>query len=269
MELKVIIFSYNRPAQLDLLLRSIKKFTDFSDIYVTYMHNDAYKAGYERVIKENSDIRFEYRSEYLKNYVMKELTKPYVMFSPDDDVFIGKVSFKDKQFKQFATNPNILCFSLRLGKNITYCFDQNVAVAVPEMKDGTWLWRNYGLDWGYPMSCSCTIFRTHELRPILESIEFSIPSHIEAQMWQRPLPHQLMLCYPEQKVLEMPINAVQTEFLNNRTGNVTIEYLNEEFMKGKIIDLEYITKQKFNSPQQLVDIKMIKRKEVMKNATSR
>jgi len=256
--LKVIIFSYNRPAQLDLLLRSIKRFTDFKDIYITYMHDDKYKKGYDRIIKENPDIRFEYRFEYLKDYVMKELTKPYTMFSPDDNVFIGRVSLKDKQFKQFIENPDILCLSLRMGKNITYCFDQDVSVEVPTMIDGMWVWRNYGLDWGYPMSCSCAVFRTNEIKSVLERIEFSIPSHIEAQMWQTPLPQELMICYPKQKVLEMPFNSVQTEFLNNRIGDVNIETLNEEFMKGKKIDLDYIVKQKFNSPQQLADIKWIR-----------
>lgn len=255
MELKVIVFSYNRPAQLDLLLRSMKRFTDFKDIYITYMHNDEYKKGYERVIKENPDVRFEYREKYLKDYLMKELDKPYVMFSPDDDVFIGKVSLKDKQFKQFVINPDILCFSLRLGKNCNYCFDQDVSVKVPEMINGTWVWREHGLDWGYPMSVSCTIFRTSEIKSCLEQIDFVIPSHIEAQLWQKPLPQQLMLCYPKQKVLEMPINLVQTEFINNRTGNIGIEYLNQEFMKGKQIDLDHIIKQKFNSPQQLVNIR--------------
>jgi len=116
-KLKVIIFSYNRPAQLDLFLRSIKRFTDFKNIYITYMHDDNYQKGYERVIKDNPDIRFEYRLEDLKQYIMKELNTPYIMFSPDDNVFIGKVSLKDKQFKQFMENPDILSFSLRLGRN--------------------------------------------------------------------------------------------------------------------------------------------------------
>ena len=259
MNLKLIIFSYNRPAQLDLLLRSMKRFTDFTDIYITYMHDNDYKAGYERVIKDNPDVRFEYRHNNLKEYVMKELTKPYVMFCPDDDVFIGKVSLKDKQFKQFADNPDILSFSLRLGKNCNYCFDQDTPVQVPKMIDGLWEWRKYELDWGYPMSCSCTIFRTKEIKKVLERIEFSIPSHIEAQMWQTPLPQPLMLCYPQQKVLELPANAVQHEFLNNRTGTESIQLLNDEFIKGKIINLDYIVSKKYNSPQQLVDIRWKRR----------
>ena len=256
MDLKVIIFSYNRPAQLDLLLRSMKRFTDFSDVYVTYMHNEPYKLGYERVIKENPDVRFEYRELYLKDYIMKELNKPYTMFCPDDNVFIGKVSLKDKQFKQFVDNPDILCLSLRLGKNCNYCFDQDTPVEVPRMIDGMWEWQRYRLDWGYPMSCSCTVFRTPEIKSVLEKIEFSIPSHIEAQMHLTPLPQPLMSCYPKQKVIEAPINQVQTEFNNNRIGDNDLDWLNKEFMKGKRISLEHIVKQKFNSPQQLVDIKL-------------
>lgn len=260
MELKVIVFSYNRPAQLDLLLRSMKRFTDFKDIYVTYMHEPSYKKGYEQVIKDNPDIRFEYRKKNLKYYVMKELTSEYMMFCPDDDVFIDKVSLEDKQFKQFINNPDILCFSLRLGRNCNYCFDQDTPVKVPKMKHGTWKWREYPLDWGYPMSCSCTVFRTDEIRPVLERIEFTIPSHIEAQMWQTPIDKPLMMCYPKQKVLECPINTVQWEFTNNRTGDVGTNYLNEEFMKGKQIDLDLIVKGKYNSPQQLANIKLVERR---------
>ena len=255
-QLKVIIFSYNRPAQLDLCLRSIKRFTDFKDIYVTYMYEPSYKEGYRRVIKENPDIRFEYRKKNLKEYVMRELTGKYVMFCPDDDVFIGKVSRRDKQFRQFENNKDILCFSLRLGRNCNYCFDRDIPVKVPKMRYGTWKWRENILDWGYPMSCSCTVFRTDEIREVLERIDFTIPSHIEAQMWLTPIDKPLMMCYKRQKVLECPINTVQFEFLNNRTGDVGTKYLNNEFMAGKRIDLDYIAKQKFNSPQQLVDIRM-------------
>lgn len=262
MKLKVIVFSYNRPAQLDLLLRSMKRFTDFKDIWVSYMHDPEYQEGYRRVILDNIDVHFVYRYDNLKDYVMRWLDKPYVMFCPDDDVFIGKVSLKDQQFKQFANNPDILCLSLRLGWNCNYCFDQDTPVEVPKMIDGMWEWQKYPLDWGYPMSCSCTIFRTNEIKPILERLEFDIPSHIEAQMHKTPLPQPLMLCYPKQKVLEMPFNSVQNEFLNNRTGDISIEWLNNEFMKGKIIDLDYIVKQKFNSPQQLADIKMTRRCKV-------
>jgi hypothetical protein len=237
----------------------MKRFTDFKDIYVTYMHDKEYEKGYKRVIKDNPDIRFEYRSENLKSYILKELTKPYTMFSPDDNVFIGKVRTTDKQFKQFIKNPSILCLSLRLGRNCNYCFDQDMPVVVPRMIRGMWEWRNHDLDWGYPMSCSCTIFRTKEIKPILERLEYAIPSHIEAQMHKTPLPQPLMLCYPKQKVLEMPFNTVQYEFLNNRTGDVSVEWLNKEFMKGKIIDLDHIVKQEFNSPQQLAEIKMKRR----------
>jgi len=106
------------------------------------------------------------------------------------------------------------------------------------------------------MSCSCTVFRTPEIKSVLEKIEFSIPSHIEAQMHLTPLPQPLMSCYPKQKVIEAPINQVQTEFNNNRIGDNDLDWLNKEFMKGKRINLEHIVKQKFNSPQQLVDIKL-------------
>lgn len=256
MNLKVIIFSYNRPAQLDLLLRSMKRFTDFSDVYVTYMHDESYKEGYDRVIKDNPDVRFEYRKKNLKYYIMKELTSELTMFCPDDDVFIGKVSLKDREFKQFKENPDILCLSLRLGRNCNYCFDRDKPVQVPKMKHNTWEWRKYPLDWGYPMSCSCTVFRTSELKSVLERIDFKIPSHIEAQMWQTPLPNPLMMCYPSQKVLECPINAVQDEFNNNRTGNVGTKWLNDEFLKGEEIDLDEIVRHKYNSPQQVANIKM-------------
>ena len=253
MELKTIIFSYNRPAQLDLLLRSMKRFTDFTDIYVSYMHEPSYREGYKRVIKENPDVRFEYRKKNLKYYVQKALQSPLTVFLCDDEVFVAKVSQNDKQFKTFKKYDDILCLALRMGRNVDYCMSNHNWIKVPPIdKNGVWNWKalveykrssdglhiNYESDWGYPMSVAGHVFRTEDLKQILKPLKFDNPNQLEDGMCHFISPRNLAVCYDSQRMVEAMLEKEQ------------IIELNKEFMQGKIIDLEYIVKQELHCPQQ-------------------
>lgn len=249
--MKTIIFSYNRPAQLDLLLRSMKRFTDFDDIYVSFMYDDEYEEGYERVIKDNPDVDFEYRKKNLKKYVLKALKKPLTAFFCDDDILIGKVSKSDPEFD--FSDPELLCLSLRLGNNVNYSFDRGSKQPAP--KDLKWYWKSKELDWNYPMSVSGHVFRTEYIKPLIMALDFDTPTQLEDRMAQNPIDKIWMIRYAEQKCVETPLNVVQSEAFCNKTGKVTPKYLNDEFMKGQEIDLDEILKNKFNSPHQLVEVK--------------
>jgi len=253
-EVRCIVFSYNRPAQIDLFLRSLKKFTDFKDVNVSYMHTKEYQKGYERVIKDNPDVNFVYRKKPLKYYVEKWLDSQYTAFFCDDDIFISRVRQDDDIFQRFIDDSSILCLSLRMGANVNYCFDMNEWVKVPSFLQNKWEWQDYPHDWGYPMSVSGHVYRSNEILEVLD-FDYTTPTNMESQMSQRPINKPYMICYPEQKVVESPINIVQTECDTNRTGDVSVKWLNDEFMKGQEVDLDNVLKQEFNSPHQLIDIK--------------
>lgn len=254
-KLRVIIFSYNRPAQLDLLLRSISRFTDFANIYITYLADEEYLDGYLGLKKSYRSMTFEPRTKGLKTHLLKAMDEEMTLLLCDDNVFIDGVSLKDREFETFWADGSIAALSLRLGLNVNYSFDRDCPMNVPEATLFDWYGRNF--DWGYPMSVSGHIFFTKDIKPLIEAIEFETPTQLESKLSQNPIRLPKMLCYPTQRVVEMPLNMVQSECFTNRTGSITAEMMNKEFKKGKIISLNKVLETKFNSPHQLAEIEWL------------
>lgn len=258
--METIIFSYNRPAQLDLLLRSIKRFTDLDSLTVLYLNEPGFE--YDQCIKEHPEVKFVYRTSNLKKHLLDtiKLAQDYgeklVLFLCDDDIFINKVSTKNKQFRIFTDRTEILALSLRMSRTMNYCFDSDIKVDVPQFdSDYAWVWGYYPYDWGYPMSLSGHIFRTDEIKPLLEKFNYDNPTQLESQLAQAPLKNPLMLCFPSQKVVEAPINIVQNECFTNRTGDIDAQWLNDMYSKGNRIDLDFILKNKFVGCHQLIEVR--------------
>ena len=51
----------------------------------------------------------------------------------------------------------------------------------------TWHWMGMEGDWGYPMSLDGHIFRTAEIAPLLEHLDYRNPNVLEAALARRPL----------------------------------------------------------------------------------
>jgi hypothetical protein len=84
----------------------------------------------------------------------------YTMFLPDDCMFTREVDFKfiDKIFDE-----NIICFSMRLGNNISY--DLPLSISISPVKQTKTIfclyeWKDNTGYYGYPMSIDGHIFRT-------------------------------------------------------------------------------------------------------------
>jgi hypothetical protein len=58
-------------------------------------------------------------------------------------------------------------------------------------------------------------------------------------MASNPLPLPKMICYDKSIIMNLPLNRVQ-DFNNNIHGDISEDYLNEQFLDGKRIDLEPI-----------------------------
>ncbi|MFL5827648.1 MAG: hypothetical protein ACJ76V_14075, partial [Thermoleophilaceae bacterium] len=93
--LDLVIFSKDRACQLDLLLRSIKRFLEgWTDLSIRVIHTHADERlgrGYE--IVQQLHPEFEWVSELASDRGFRGLTldavghNPYVSFLVDDDVF--------------------------------------------------------------------------------------------------------------------------------------------------------------------------------------
>lgn len=239
-----VIFSKDRPAQLDLLIRSIKKHifwknnsNKISYIYVIYKCSDEnYMRGYEAVISEHSD-RFKYLKECdFKSdliYCVEQENK-FTFFLVDDDVFINRVHIND--YIVYLRNPKVICYSMRLSPNLTYCYARNVAMSSPT---GTsWSWRSAPGDYGYPMSLDGHIFRTEDVFPLLKSLNYWSPNSLEGLMYNG-VDRKVMVCGEKQNLVGVPWNIVQKD-VNNRSAKMDALDFLKNYNNGKRISLEAI-----------------------------
>lgn len=239
-QLNVIIFSKDRACQLDLLLRSIQEFvldTEVIHFSILYKSSAAsYNQGYDKVKQAFPTFQFvdetkgpgDFKSQLL---ALIDPAIPLSMFLVDDDLFKAAFSLADAPVSTFQDHPEILCLSLRLGKHIDYCYMLDIHTPAPRFAPGgMWTWQGQPGDWGYPMSLDGHIFRTHEIEPLLRQLAYENPNRLEARLAAHPLAQAKMNCYPESRILNLPINKVQQVF-KNRSGTVDVALLNERYVK--------------------------------------
>jgi hypothetical protein len=235
---KCLIFSKNRPAQLDLCIRSHKRFWG-EDIKVLFKCDKEYVKGYNRVKKLHPDVEFEKETDFRKQ-VIDNLEGEFTCYDCDDTVMIRPFSEDEPEFKEFARNPDILACVLKMGRNYDYCFDSDVSVKIPRFIDGMWQWKKHPHDWAYPMSVCLNIFRTEDLRAVIPHIRFDSPNSLEAEMDECHIDKDLLIGFEEAKCVNIPSNRVQNEVLNNRAGNLSTKELNDKFLAGYEIDIDDI-----------------------------
>jgi len=257
--IKNIIFSKDRAAQLDLLLRSIKKNyisnkeDSFTIIYTS--SNPEFEKGYSIIKEKHQNILFikEHENETVfKNLVLNELNskQPLINFLVDDAVFINPF-YKNTAFDTFLNDESISCLSCRLHPDITYTYMQRKNTPKPKMNNNNiWNWTRAAGDWGYPMSLDGHIFKKEDILPILESIKFKNPNTLEHELSRHPINKPNMVCFDNQKLVTIPLNMVQTQYKNNRVSNKNeydVETLNDNFLNGFLFDLVHLEGKNYNS----------------------
>lgn len=243
--INVIIFSLNRASQLDLLLRSMKKyFKEFFkyQIKILYKYTSPdYMEGYSKLIKIHSDENIIWKKEddFQKDLIsLFDVSLKHSVFFVDDIIFKEPFSMEEDNFKYFDKHGDILCLSLRLHPRLTYCYAANVMMKPPEFfKNNVFLWAGQYGDYGYPMSLDGHIFKTKNIYYYILYLKYDGPNSLESQMSSNPPLHfPKMMCYDKSIIINNPINKVQ-EWNNNFHGKIKPEYLNEKFLSGKILDL--------------------------------
>jgi hypothetical protein len=246
--MNIVIFSKDRPAQLDLFLRSMKKFFPewhkFNDVHILYTYsNEAYGAGYVRTITVHPE--FHYAFENKGNFKMDTLNlikkdRNFTMFFVDDNVFKNSFSLRSEVVKEFIIREDIACVSLRLYPGINFCYTMNVPMKVPTFTDSrrlVWRWRDASPgDWSYPMSLDGHLFKTEDILPVLMVLDYSNPNTMEGILANNPINIPHMICFEESKIFNVPANKVQ-DVNGNRHGNTTAWDINERYTRGDRLSL--------------------------------
>lgn len=244
--MNVIIFSKDRAAQLDLLIYSMVMNNYEVPAKVLYtFSNDRFVKGYDLIhtlaglyancaeLIKQSDCSF--KSDLLE---LINKSEQFTVFFTDDDVFIAPL------LKYPYIPHDVGCLSLRLNPHMTYCYTLNRAQKIPPFvaynhieHTYTWEWRGADADYGYPMSLNGHIFRTADILPLLKKLDYTNPNELEGQLARHPINRPKMMCFDKSVIVNNPINRVQNT-VPNRHGDITAEWLNEQFLQGKRIKLE-------------------------------
>jgi len=247
-----LIFSKDRAMQLDALLNSIYahcRNVREIDLQVLYITSDAFHdKQYQTLSGIYNNVIF-IREHHFKAQVLSATAQyGYVLFMVDDSVFVRDCSI-DSLVSHLKANNDALGFSLRLGKNTTYNYPRDISQTLPRFTviGGDVLkfdWTAAEGDFGYPLELSSSLYRTDDIFPLLQQIEFANPNTLEGNMAASTHSYSnsknSLLCGSKSIAFSNPANIVQN-VCQNRVGKKQ-QYSTHElglmFEQGYRIDTE-------------------------------
>jgi len=271
MSVKAVIFSKDRALQLHGVLASFAaccRDAAETSIAVIYKASSLeYAAGYKQLQREFSgrlDIEWVEESHFkrdLTRLVIGEkrwwrhlfgLVPPdeagCLLFMVDDNLFVREFQLSTA-LEALEKFPRSIGFSLRVGKNTTYCYSNRCDQPLPDFEhaaDGVlrFQWPGQVGDFGYPLEVSSSVYRAKDLVGLLSNLPYANPNRLEqglsisSKLFARTRPE--LLCFDRSVAFCAPVNIVQS-VLDNRAGNAeknSIANLNRKFLEGWRIDVE-------------------------------
>ncbi|MHB8745780.1 MAG: glycosyltransferase [Gammaproteobacteria bacterium] len=224
-----VVFSKDRPLQLEGTLSSFfLHCRDADNILLKVFYaasSPSQESYYKRLMGNFPSVEF-IREKNFKHDLMNLLNGfSYVLFMVDDNIFVRNFSLGEI-IDELSRHADALGFSLRLGKNTTYCYMLNSTQRLPDfniVRTGVlkYDWTVAEYDFGYPVEVSSSVYRCRDLLPLLEQLDFNNPNTLEgylaanASLYKANLSQ--LLCYEQSVAFCAPVNKVQTSN-DNRAG---------------------------------------------------
>jgi len=208
--MNAIIFSKNRPLQLDCLLRSLKKHCDlFSTVTVLYSP-ERFKEEYQMLTAKYWDISFVQENDFNYDFIrlIKYKSDRHVCLLVDDDIFFKDVDVFDISMAM----DEVDIFSLRLGDNITK-----------------------KVHFGYKSSLDGNVYEKELLLKMGNEV-FTNPNQLESKL-AKYCNSKTMGWFNESRLIGIPANKVSATSGCSEMG-VSVDELNQKFMDGWEIDFE-------------------------------
>ena len=247
-----IFLSKDRALQLDCALKSFFKNcanVDQTDVLVYYAtSDDRHELSYKQLSKD-FDIPFIKEINIKEDIISKINDYKYFFISVDDNVF--HKPFDIKKIIECLKDDAVLGFTLRLGKNTTYCYpidSQQILPKFTNIKDNilSFDWRRGHLDFGYAIEISGTFYKTEDFLPMLRETPIKSSHQLEANIAYQTArfsnTRPLTLCYETSVVFSNPLNIAKADVKTNRKSNdikYSLDNLLELFEEGERIDIDY------------------------------
>jgi GT2 family glycosyltransferase len=249
---RTIVFSKDRPLQLDATLRSLELTCgDFerAEVHVLFRTSEPrYLSGYRVLVSEHPTVVFHQEEDFKPDLERMAGASEHLLFLVDDTLFVGGLSLGDG-IRALASNLACLGFSYRLGWNTRYCYTLDRPQRLPSFEELdsdvlTFDWTDADYDFGYPLEVSSSLYRTSDVLPLLRALEYRNPNTLERALAQHAdsfrATRPRLACYRQSVALSVPANLVQTAWKNRVDGNhaVTAEALCDAYAQGKRLDVE-------------------------------
>jgi len=240
-KIDMIVWTRNRPLQLDLLLRSAKKyFHQMGRCFVIKKSTSTIEdILYDNVRRQNDWANFITETNF-RNDILSCLLKcsSLALGNSDDNVFISDVP--DIELMEHSA-----AFSLRLYPGISHCAPAKLAISHPMLRSlihGKYWWDWRDADpagcWGYPHPCDSNVYRTPYWISLLNGLHFKNPGTMEDAMNKRRFsPYYLMQCAGSPSLINISNNRVQ-DTSQCPAGGVGTDELIDIMRSGKRISLD-------------------------------
>ena len=171
-----IVFTKNRPLQLDAYLESLYRYFP-SELIKTYILYKAelFDEEYDQLFREYSDCVVIKESDFHSDFfgILSRIDTKYILFGIDDVVFFDSVDFEiiDETFREHS--KDIFGFTLRFDPDAEYLKNGNDTIMDIIVADQT----VYRLNWKngqtphsrYPFELCCTIYPTVLVRKVIKN----------------------------------------------------------------------------------------------------
>lgn len=261
-KLLTLVFSKDRPLQMDLLLRTLHaNVAHAPEIHVLYRaSSDAYREAYDRVFSENNTLNIvphtenAFREDLLR--ICRSSDCNSVMFLVDDIAFIRPVNLDE--IAALSQRGHIV--SIRLGQNITRAQTEGGAIRrMPPMKpvEGmtsrflSWKWNDADPGhWSLPTALDGNVLPLPDLIPVLEATAFKAPNSLEAAIGQYRFlfKYSTGVCYDLPRIVNFPLNSVKTEDFDFPHMGMSVDDMLVVYNKGGRLDISDFPHAEHNSP---------------------
>ncbi len=270
-----IIFSKDRPLQLDLCLKSIKKnFKDSTQNIVIHNNSKQFDKAHETLREEHQGVEFWRQSGSLFKDVLHATTgakNNFICFFTDDDIFYSPFVCGDYRF---LNDPILSCLSLRMGQNIVERSHEGKIDPDPCRKG--WLTDNnmiawpktfheYGSYWSYDLSVDGHVYRKSSMLEMMDELCFiqhrynwkNTPNALESTIQRFWTVGPNFMVSPKQSVVvNSPNNRVQDthENMSGEIHDYSSKFLLEKYESGARINLDALDFSNIRCPHTEIDI---------------
>jgi hypothetical protein len=249
----IVVFSKDRPVQLEALLRSAEECFrgDCSMVVLWRATSDSLSQVYSEVFTKyaSRNISFVRESSFRDDLIalLNDSTSRGVMFLVDDLLFV------DQFDASLLVGLNLLEVipSLRLCPGISYCQTQSSASQPPRLsqyKGGStsWLqfsWLESNGDWAMPVSTDGHIFLRMKILNLMRRLRFSAPNSLEKCLgaYRFLFKFSKGLCLRKAAIRNYAFNRVQSEDLSFPCGDWSHEFMLNQWLAGKHLDIKSLS----------------------------